>query len=392
MSTSRNRPLVAIACGGTGGHLYPGMAVADELGRRGCEAVLLVSRKEVDLQAVRMLPESQWTALPAVGMQGGNWLAFARGFWRSFRAAQALFARRRPQAVLGMGGFTSAPPVLAGKLARAATFLHESNSIPGRANRLVAPFVDQVFVGFPSARARLQNRNVVSTGTPVRPSFQPGNPESCRMALGLASKRPVLLVIGGSQGASPINQLVVDAIGMLHEAVPDLQFLHLTGTNDIEKVRAAYEATGATAIVQPFLTEMDMALGAATLCVSRAGASSLAELAAMRVPSILIPFPAAADNHQYYNARAYSDANAAWILDQNEAGKGKLGRLIVELLGNEGTRKAMADELTRWHAPHAAERIADQMLALLRARGFLADEHPENPARPGRHELSSAMA
>ncbi len=142
MSARHNKPLVAIACGGTGGHLYPGMAVADELARRGCETILLVSKKEVDLQAVRMLPESEWTALPAVGMQRGNWLAFASGFWQSFRGARALFAPRRPQAVLGMGGFTSAPPVLAGKLAGAATFLHESNSIPGRANRLVAPFVD----------------------------------------------------------------------------------------------------------------------------------------------------------------------------------------------------------------------------------------------------------
>ena len=392
MSARLQKPLVAIACGGTGGHLYPGMAVADELSRRDCEAILLVSQKEVDLQAVRMLPESQWTALPAVGMQGGNWVAFARGFAKSLRAARELFARRRPAAVLGMGGFTSAPPVLAGKLAGASTFLHESNSIPGRANRLVAPFVNQVFVGFPSARARLQNRHVVTTGTPVRPQFQPSSPESCRMALGLAPNRPVLLVVGGSQGASAINKLVVDSLPALRDAQPDLQILHLTGANDLEQVRAAYESARVAGVVQPFLTEMDIALGAATVCVSRAGASSLAELAAMRLPAILIPFPAAADNHQYYNARAYADASAAWILDQTEAGNGKLARLIVDLFRNESARAAMANELSRWHAPHAAEKIADEMLSLLKAKGMISDREVERSAPAPEQQLNSALA
>ncbi len=212
------------------------------------------------------------------------------------------------------------------------------------------------------------------------------------MALGLAPNRPVLLVIGGSQGASPINQLVTNALATLRDAAPNLQFLHLTGANDIDRVRTAYAAAHLSAVVQPFLTEMDMALGAATLCVSRAGASSLAELAAMRVPAILIPFPAAADNHQYYNARAYSDANAAWILDQNEAGTGKLAPLILKLLHNDALRSAMAEELTRWHAPHAAERIADQMLASLRAKGIWTDERVGSPPPMSRHELNSAIA
>jgi UDP-N-acetylglucosamine--N-acetylmuramyl-(pentapeptide) pyrophosphoryl-undecaprenol N-acetylglucosamine transferase len=392
MNARQQHPLIAIACGGTGGHLYPGMAVADELLRRDCDALLLVSQKEVDLQAVRMLPESQWTALSAVGMQGGNWAQFTRGFLKSFRAARELFAKRRPKAVLGMGGFTSAPPVLAGKMAGAATFLHESNSIPGRANRLAAPLVNQVFVGFPSARMRLHNRNVVTTGTPVRPHFQPSNAESCRMALGLAPNRPVLLVLGGSQGATPINNLLVESLPLLRAAQPELQVLHLTGPNDLENVRSAYQNAGLSAVVQPFLTEMDMALGAATLCVSRAGASSLAELAAMRVPAILVPFPAAADNHQYYNARAYSDANAAWILDQAEARNGKLAQLILNLLHNENARTAMSNELSRWHAPHAAERIADQMLSFLKAKGTLFDADTEARSATPDGQLHSAIA
>jgi UDP-N-acetylglucosamine--N-acetylmuramyl-(pentapeptide) pyrophosphoryl-undecaprenol N-acetylglucosamine transferase len=291
-----------------------------------------------------------------------------------------------------MGGFTSAPPVIAGKFTGAATFLHESNSIPGRANRLVAPFVNQVFVGFPSARLRLQNRNVVSTGTPVRPQFQPASPESCRIALGLAPNRPVLLVVGGSQGASGINSLMMESVLALREAEPNLQVLHLTGPNDLEKVRAAYDVARMTAVVQPFLTEMDMALGAATLCVSRAGASSLAELAAMRLPAILIPFPSAADNHQYYNARAYADANAAWLVDQTEAAKGKLARMIVQLLRDEPRRTAMADELARWHAPHAAEKIADQMLAVIKVKGLQSEAVSQSTQTTQEHQLNSAVA
>lgn len=392
MDCVQKKPLIAIACGGTGGHLYPGMAVGEELSRRECDVLLLVSQKEVDLQAVRMLPESRWAALPAVGMQGRNWGTFLSGFWKAFGHARNLFQKRRPAAVLGMGGFTSAPPVLAGKMAGAATFLHESNSVPGRANRLVAPMVNQIFVGFPSARTRLQSRTILTTGTPVRPQFQPVSAESCRVALGLAAKRPVLLVLGGSQGASAINTLILESAVALREAEPNLQILHLTGPNDLEKVRTAYDAAQVRAVVHPFLTEMDIALGAATLCVSRAGASSLAEIAAMRLPAILIPFPAAANNHQYYNARAYADANAAWLLDQTEAGKGKLGRMILQLLGDEPQRNAMANELSRWHAPHAAEKIADQMLALLKAKGLQTETASPGPQAGPEQQLKSAIA
>jgi UDP-N-acetylglucosamine--N-acetylmuramyl-(pentapeptide) pyrophosphoryl-undecaprenol N-acetylglucosamine transferase len=202
----------------------------------------------------------------------------------------------------------------------------------------------------------------------------------------------VLLVVGGSQGASGINSLMMESVLALREAEPNLQVLHLTGPNDLEKVRAAYDVARMTAVVQPFLTEMDMALGAATLCVSRAGASSLAELAAMRLPAILIPFPSAADNHQYYNARAYADANAAWLVDQTEAAKGKLARMIVQLLRDEPRRTAMADELARWHAPHAAEKIADQMLAVIKVKGLQSEAVSQSTQTTQEHQLNSAVA
>src|SRR5262249_47238080 len=152
---------------------------------------------------------------------------------------------------------------------------------------------------------------------------------SCRLALGLDASRPVLLVMGGSQGASGINELVTQALASLRQAAPELQYLHLTGPSDLEKVQAAYAAQKCPALVRPFLTEMELALGAATLAVSRAGGSSLAELAAMRLPAILVPYPFAADNHQYYNARALSDAGAALLLAQNTATSQTMGEAIL---------------------------------------------------------------
>src|SRR5262245_25675337 len=148
---------IAIACGGTGGHLFPGLAVAQELVERGCKVTLIVSPKEVDQQAVQGVVGMDVMTLPAVGLKRGGEIAFLRGCCRSYRAARKLFQARRPQAVLAMGGFTSAPPVLAGRRSGAPAFLHESNTIPGRANRLLSRMVTQAFVGFPSAAARLKN-------------------------------------------------------------------------------------------------------------------------------------------------------------------------------------------------------------------------------------------
>src|SRR5688572_2075967 len=273
MKNASAKTFVAIACGGTGGHLFPGIAVGEELMERDCEILLLVSKKEIDQQAVKSAYRMRVAALPAVGLQAGQPGKFLRGFAKSFVAVRRLFRERRPLAVLGMGGFACASPILAGKMVRAATFLHESNSIPGKANRWLAPWVDRVFVGFAQAGARLENRNMLVTGTPVRPQFQPTAPESARLALGLDPKRPVLLIMGGSQGASAINKLFFDALPALQLAAPELQFLHLTGPNDEENARAQYAAQKVKAVVHTFLTEMELALAAATIALSRAGAS-----------------------------------------------------------------------------------------------------------------------
>ena len=439
-SPAAKSPFIAIACGGTGGHLFPGLAVAEQLQKRGCTVALLISPKDVDQQAVKSALERRPPArhekgddsklagsetgvplevftLPAVALQNRNYFSFARSFWQSWRASSKIFKQRKPDAVLAMGGFTSAPPILVGKDFGAKTFLHESNTIPGRANRLLARFVDEAFIGFPEAASRLKARKVRTTGTPVRagfvaagvsPAVEPGilpggknadnskpteNSDAepggrmplstagetpaatCRTALGLAPNRPVVLIMGGSQGASGLNDMVLSALPALGERASAWQWLHLTGTSDFEKVKQAYAARGIKAVVKPFLAEMDVALGAATVSVSRSGASSLAEIAAMRLPSLLVPYPTAADNHQFVNARAFEKTGAAKLLEQKNATPEKVAALLCELVENNATRTAMQSALAQWHAPKAAEQIAEIILTAI------AQQQSANAAR-----------
>ena len=301
--------------------------------------------------------------LPAVGLQNRNYFSFACSFWKSFRASRDFFNVRPPQAVLAMGGFTSAPPILAAKKHGAKTFLHESNTVPGRANRFLSRFVNEAFVGFPEAAPRLKVRQVATTGTPVRRVFQPRDAAACRIALGLEANRPTILVVGGSQGASGLNGAVLSVLSLL--AMENWQWLHLTGAKDFEKVKAAYTGQGINAVVKPFLAEMNLGLGAATMAVSRAGASSLAELAAMRLPALLIPFPAAADNHQFFNARAFEAVGAARLLEQKNSTPEKVAVTLTKLVEAEATRLKMQSALAQRHTPHAAEQIAENILQLM---------------------------
>jgi UDP-N-acetylglucosamine--N-acetylmuramyl-(pentapeptide) pyrophosphoryl-undecaprenol N-acetylglucosamine transferase len=401
-SRSHPSPYIAIACGGTGGHLFPGLAVAEQLRQRGCDVALLISPKDVDQQAVKgelarraaagaepAAPFDIFT-LPAVGLQNRNYFSFAGSFLKSLFAAKKAFRPRRPQAVLAMGGFTSAPPVLVAKELGVKTFLHESNTIPGRANRYLARFVDEAFVGFAETAARLKKaRKVTATGTPVRPQFTRLSDtarEDAARRLGLDARRPVILVVGGSQGASGLNAMVLSALPSL--ARKNWQWLHLTGANDFEKVKAAYAAVGVTAVVKPFLAEMDLALGVAAAAVSRAGASSLAELAALRLPALLVPYPTAADNHQFFNADAYARSGAARILEQKGATPEQVAGMLAELMEKDSVRARMVAALDRWHAPNAAADIAAQILRQVQAGADTVAARPGPavvagpPARP----------
>jgi len=337
--------------------------VGQELRQRGCAVTLMVSPKDVDQQAIQSITGMGIVTLPAVGLSHAMFLGFTRGLWRSYRLAKACFARRPPRFVLAMGGFISAPPIIAAKRCGAKTFLHESNSIPGRANRWLARWVDGAFVFFPATAEKLAARRVEVVGMPVRPQFlEPMAPGAARAAMGLAPEAPVLLVMGGSQGAGKVNELVVRFAPQLRQAIPNLQFVHLTGHHDLDSVRARYKALDIPALVHAFWSEMALALAAADVAVSRAGASSLAELAARQLPAVLIPYPSAANNHQFHNARAFVQSGAARMLPQDSTMPGHLVREILDLIRDPLKRSAMQSALAGWHAPAAAGDMAERIL------------------------------
>ena len=364
MTATPLQPHVAIASGGTGGHLYPGLAVGERLLEHGAAVTLVVSEREIDRQGVRGAAGFGVLALPAVGFSlRGGW-AFLRGAWTAYRQARVAFANRPPAALLCMGGFTSAPPAAAARRLGVPVFLHEANAVPGRANRWLARQVRRGYVCFPEAVRRLRLREVEVVGMPVRRQFRPADAGACRMALGLDPARRVLLVMGGSQGARGVNEAIVQAAPALAAGVNGLQFLHLTGSADEGRVRAAYANAGIRAVVRAFLTEMELALGAADAAVARAGASSAAELAALRVPALLIPYPYAADNHQEANARALEAAGAARWLPQAEATAGRLAGEVSALLADANLRARLRAGWAAWHRPDADRVLADDILRL----------------------------
>ncbi len=383
MNHAKPVPHIAIACGGTGGHLFPGLAVADAFRRRGGRVTLLISQKEIDRQGASQARDMDIVVLPAVGLQRGGILEFLRGFWRSYRASIRQFQSEPPHAALAMGGFTSAPPILAAKRFGARAFLHESNAIPGRANRWLSRTVDEAFIGFSSASARLHTRNVTVCGTPVRRQFFDGGGSNARAAFGLDAAGPVLLIMGGSQGASGINNLMLGALPTLRKSVPDLQFLHLTGQNDYDRVQTAYLVLGARAAVHRFLPNMDDALRSATLAVSRSGASSLAEIAAVGTPALLVPFPAATDNHQWHNARAYETTGAARMVEHKSTAPEEFAGLLQRMLADVDGLAGMKAALARWRHPDCAERIAEHILGRCALETTSNQDIPSRDSRAG---------
>jgi len=357
-------PRVVIACGGTGGHFFPGAAVGRELMTAGARVTLLVSSKSVDRQAARTQEGMDIREISAAALQRRAPWRFLSGLCRSLTEIHGIYRSDPPSAVLVMGGFTSAAPALLGWLWDVPVFLHESNAIPGRANRLLAPLACGVFAGFGAARGRFLHQSVEVTGTPVRSAFFRLDTADCRARLGLKADRPVVLVMGGSQGARSINELVCGMLPKLLVARPDLQFLHLTGDTDLNSVRSAYRVARGRAVVRAFLNDMPAALGAADVAVGRSGASSLAELAAAGVPAVLVPMPGSADDHQRHNARYYSEAYGAKVVEQS-AGPAALRAAILDQLNNPktGSLPASRDE-------GAATRVAVRILEAVCQRGL----------------------
>ncbi len=361
---------IAIAGGGTGGHLFPALAVGEVLLDRGHQVLIFISEKEVDALATRGRTEFRFEKLPSVGMPKLLSPAIFR-FFRQFNASLApcrrVFGEFQPDAVLGMGGFTSTPPILAGKMRGVPTFVHESNAIPGKANRLNARLVDRVLLGFEECARYFPAGKCTATGTPVRRSLLERLPRKAALAtFGLEEGRTTIAVMGGSQGAHGVNEAVRRSLGRFGGV--GVQFIHLSGPQDEDALRAAYTAAGVPAYVAPFCHQMEAVYSAADLAVARSGAASLSEIAHYGIPSLLIPYPFAAENHQQFNAEIFARAGAATVLKEAEITGDTLGGVICNLVGDAGPLAAMAARCRALAPADAAAQVADVVEAAARKR------------------------
>lgn len=359
---------LVIACGGTGGHLFPGIAVAESWTRQGGKVLLLISEKQIDSLASEGYGHLDFKKMPSVAMPGVFSLkmpGFLIGFFKSFRASRRLLRDFGANAVLGMGGFTSTAPLAAGKWSGLPTFIHESNAIPGRANKLNARFSSEVLVGFEACAGHFgSSRPVKVVGTPLRPGIvdRPAREEGLAF-FGLDPSKKTLLVMGGSQGARRINELVAASLSQLSAA--GIQVLQISGPSDYDAVRPAFEANPQAGVLKSFCAEMQYALASADLAICRSGASTLTELAHFEIPSVLVPYPFAADDHQTRNAEIYSKPGAALLWPQSELNESNFADQILRLITNDQRLAEMRTALGKLNISGAAERVCEVIAANL---------------------------
>lgn len=355
---------IVIAAGGTGGHLFPGLAVGEVLLRRGHAVMLIISQKEIDSLATQGRDEFRIERLPGVGLQSKSPIALVK-FLLKFRAGlnevKALYRDFQPHAVLGMGGFTSTAPILAGRSRKIPTFVHESNAIPGKSNKLNGRLVTKVLLGFEECAAFFPKGKCEVTGTPIRTSLVERIEQAKALAaFGLPTSRQTLLVMGGSQGAHGINQALINALPQL--AGRPLQIIHLTGKQDEQLMRDSYAKAGITAFVAPFYHKMEEAYSAADFAISRSGAASVTELSQFALPSILIPYPHAAEDHQTFNANIFERAGAATLLKERETTGETLAKKLLGFLDDPARFADMSARSASLAPKQAAERVADTIL------------------------------
>ena len=349
-----------IAGGGTGGHLYPGIAVARELLSRVPDAKVAFVGTAAGIEA-RVVPREGFDleVIRSAGLKGKSLQSLARGVGLlplSGGDAWQVISRRQPSIVIGVGGYSSGPVVLLAAARGIPTLLMEQNAVPGLTNRLLAPVVNAAAVTYDEALRYFGSKAFVS-GNPVRPEF---------FGEEAHDDQGGVLVFGGSQGAHAINMAMVEAAPRLAAAAPGVAITHQTGERDLETVRDGYRRAGLEARVEPFLYEMDREMKAASVIVSRAGATTLAELTAAGRPSILIPLPTATDDHQRKNAEALVRQGAASMIEQRQLTGERLAAEILALAGDAEKRLAMRDAAKRLARPDAARVIVDKVVALAR--------------------------
>lgn len=376
--TSSGATRILFAGGGTGGHLYPALALADAYQRldRSAEVMFVGARRGIE---ARILPERgvRHTLLPFEPIRRSqpwqNW-RLAPAMLGSIRGLATAFSDFQPDLVVGTGGYASGPTVAYGILRGIPTALQEQNSFPGITTRWLASRTRQIHLAFPEARGYLKpgkRTEIFEFGNPIQPPNRSLDRRQMREHFGLGDGT-LALIVGGSQGARAVNEALFGdlravAEGRLPERPAGLEILWATGPTHFESISSRIQELGLDSWVHvtPFITEMPAALASADLAVSRAGAMALAELCAWGIPSILIPLPTAAANHQYHNAAALADADAAILVAESELGAGRLWQELTQLTLDREKRDRLGASATRRGHPDAAAEIAAALSRLV---------------------------
>lgn len=348
---------IIIACGGTGGHLFPGIAVAQQLKAMGHRPVLLISRKDVDAEASKKYGDLEFHTVQAIAkpkLLSWRTPGFLWKLMRTYFTCKKIVRSVQADVVIGMGGFTSMPPVRAGRKLGLRTYVHDSNAMPGKSNRMTARWCTAVLLGLKEAEAHFPGSHCIVTGTPVREELlHLPTTEEARTRLGLPQDKPVILVTGGSQGARNLNSMLIEAA----KADPDVFYFVIAGKLDYERVNGLAEGAANIKVIG-FCADMPSAYAAADGVIARAGASTLTELSLIGKACLLVPYPFAADDHQTYNAKVFTQEGAATMCKQDELTNEVVHQFVHNIILQPQARQAMEQAMRRQARPDAAACIA----------------------------------
>ena len=360
---------VVVAGGGTGGHLFPGIAVVEELRRRNPQVKVRFVGTQRGIES-RVLPKlgeelSVIQVRPLLGRSPIELVKNVSLLPLSLGQASALLREEKPDLVLGLGGYAAGPVLLTAAAMRVPTALLEQNAHVGLTNRLLAKTVGRAYLTYPSTAARFGAERARVFGNPVRRSFVEAAQLAMHDPAGVEARARRILVLGGSQGARGLNEAVPVALALADVSGQGVSVLHQTGEAQVDEVRKRYRGLGVSAEVVPFIDDMSRAYVSASLVIARAGATTLAELCAIGKPSILIPYPHAAEDHQAMNANAMERAGAAIAIREDELSAELLAARVRELLRGNVQRRNMGEAARRLGRPEAAAAIVDDLCAWL---------------------------
>ena len=350
---------IGVACGGTGGHIFPGLATANELAARGHEVTLWLAGKDIEHESVKNW-RGEVITIPSEGFQFGLSLRSVRTVFRLFRAYRLSLAKMKkspPDVMLAMGSYASFGPVKAAKKLHIPYVLHEANLLPGRAVSVLAGKAHTLAVSFAKTSYYLKHSNIVQTGMPLRKEIQRSckNPRKVRI-----EGEPLrIMIMGGSRGAQVLNEVVPRSLSLAVEKGVKLEVIHIAGLQDIEAVQAIYDKGGVKAEVHQFVQKMEEIYLNIDLAICRSGAATCAELAVFGIPSLLIPYPYAVRNHQMSNARIMQDSGAADVVAQEDLTITWLRDYLVSVSKKPGRLERMGVAMKKRGQFDAAQQLAD---------------------------------